>query len=119
MAHIRQAAHNSQVTACGLSAHLGQWTQSMQKGRWEPRIPDVQDRPADSSSRITQALDESALMGSDTDDFMAMAGGNSPFMAPNRKMRYGQTCPYWRTFFAALRTATTRVKSFHVSVNQG
>lgn len=59
MAHIRQAAHSSQVTACGLSAHLGQWTQSMQKGRWEPRIPDAQGCLADSSPSTVQALDES------------------------------------------------------------
>lgn len=59
MAHIRQAAHNSQVTACGLSAHLGQWTQSMQKGRWEPRISCAceQDRPVSASPLNAQARD--------------------------------------------------------------
>jgi hypothetical protein len=32
----RQAAHRSQLTLWGLSTHFGQWTQSMQKGRWVP-----------------------------------------------------------------------------------
>ncbi len=42
MEQARQPAQRSQLTECGFSRHLGQCTQSMQKGRCEPEARGVQ-----------------------------------------------------------------------------
>lgn len=54
--------------------HLGQWMQSMQKGRCEPLTPGAQDCFVAAAPTLAHTLEESACMGSRTLDFMTMTG---------------------------------------------
>jgi hypothetical protein len=91
----------------------------MQKGRWEPRMPVVHDRLSGSCPSIEHAREVRVWMGSDTDDFMGLGVKTAHPWPQTEKRAIGRTSNIGALFSRALRSAASRVKSCHVSVNHG